>query len=381
MTRLGTFLAFIAVLLITWSQIGLAETPKDEPTKPLIQMAILLDTSNSMDGLIDQARAQLWSVVNELARTKRHGQSPELEVALYQYGNDGLNPKENWIQLVLPFTTDLDKVSEKLFALRTNGGEEYCGAVTQAALKELQWSNSADSYKVIFIAGNEPFTQGPVDFHGPCAEALKRDIRVNTTHCGPEQVGVQTGWQEGAMVGGGAFMCIDQNQSIAVIAAPQDPEIATLSATLNDTYVPYGKAGAEGKQRQLAQDVNASAGQYAASAAPVQRAQAKSSGLYTNESWDLVDAVNKGKVKIEDVADKDLPDNLKKMKPEERKAYVEEQSKKRGEIQQKIKDLSAQRDQYVATKRREAATTQSLETAMISTVRDQMNKKQFDAAK
>ncbi|MBL7152168.1 MAG: hypothetical protein ISS79_00505, partial [Phycisphaerae bacterium] len=29
--------------------------------KPLVQMAILLDTSGSMSGLIDQARAELWA--------------------------------------------------------------------------------------------------------------------------------------------------------------------------------------------------------------------------------------------------------------------------------------------------------------------------------
>ena len=55
-----------------------------------IQLAILLDTSNSMDGLIGQAKSQLWKVVNELARSKRHGVHPSLEVALFEYGNDGL---------------------------------------------------------------------------------------------------------------------------------------------------------------------------------------------------------------------------------------------------------------------------------------------------
>ena len=34
-------------------------------TESLIQMAILLDTSGSMSGLIDQAKTQLWSIVNE----------------------------------------------------------------------------------------------------------------------------------------------------------------------------------------------------------------------------------------------------------------------------------------------------------------------------
>ena len=32
---------------------------------PKIQLAVLLDTSGSMSGLIEQAKAQLWKIVNE----------------------------------------------------------------------------------------------------------------------------------------------------------------------------------------------------------------------------------------------------------------------------------------------------------------------------
>jgi len=36
--------------------------------RPVVQIALLLDTSNSMDGLIHQAQTQLWKIVNEMAR-------------------------------------------------------------------------------------------------------------------------------------------------------------------------------------------------------------------------------------------------------------------------------------------------------------------------
>jgi hypothetical protein len=360
-----------------------AAAPAGSGEKPLIQLAILLDTSSSMDGLIDQARSQLWTVVNELARTKRHGQTPSLQVGLYQYGNDGLNPKENWIQLVLPFTDDLDKVSEKLFALKTNGGEEYCGATIAAALKELDWSKSPDAYRVIFIAGNEPFTQGPVDFHEPCATAKGRDIVINTIHCGPEQAGVASGWRDGAVLANGIFMSIDTNQAVIAIAAPQDQELAKLSGEINSTYIPYGRGGADGYARQAAQDANASTAPAAvAAAAPQLRAMSKASSLYQNSSWDLVDATKDGKVKIDDVKESELPDNLKKMSKEERKKYVQEQTQKRSEIQGKIKDLSKQRDEYIAAKRREQATTQpTLDAAMLTAVRGQITQKQFEGGK
>src|SRR3972149_11549646 len=75
----------------------------------LIQAAILLDTSSSMDGLIDQAKTQLWKIVNELALAKRNGKSPAIEVGLYEYGNDGLAERDGYIRRVLPLTRDLDK--------------------------------------------------------------------------------------------------------------------------------------------------------------------------------------------------------------------------------------------------------------------------------
>src|SRR5262245_4241724 len=84
-----------------------ATATKPSAEKPKIQMAILLDTSNSMDGLINQARTQLWKIVNEFAKAKKGGVQPELEVALYEYGNNSLDAKTHWIRLVVPFTDDL----------------------------------------------------------------------------------------------------------------------------------------------------------------------------------------------------------------------------------------------------------------------------------
>src|SRR3954453_3739269 len=116
-------IAFALVLTVTFCAFSNARANEPEREKPLIQLALLLDTSNSMDGLIDQARSQLWTVVNHLAKCKKDGQSPRLEVALSEYGNDNLSQKSGWVRQVLPFTEALDSVSEKLFALRTNGGE------------------------------------------------------------------------------------------------------------------------------------------------------------------------------------------------------------------------------------------------------------------
>ncbi len=89
--------------------------------KKVIRIALLLDTSSSMDGLIEQAKSQLWKLVNQLSFSRYGATKPELELALYEYGNDGISSRKDWIRMVTPFTNDLDLVSEKLFALKTNG--------------------------------------------------------------------------------------------------------------------------------------------------------------------------------------------------------------------------------------------------------------------
>ncbi len=163
------------------------------PPRPTVQIALLLDTSNSMDGLIAQAKSQLWVVVNEFVKAKKDGQVPAVQVALFEYGKQSLSSEQGFVRLILPLTDDLDKVSEELFALKTNGGEEYCGWVIREAVNRLEWSKTGDVYKAIFIAGNEPFTQGPVDFHASCKSAIERGIVVNTIFCGPNSDGGQTG--------------------------------------------------------------------------------------------------------------------------------------------------------------------------------------------
>ena len=65
---------------------GPGASDPEPPPQPSVQIAILLDTSNSMDGLIAQAKTQLWNVVNEFVRAKKNGRPPAIQVALFEYG-------------------------------------------------------------------------------------------------------------------------------------------------------------------------------------------------------------------------------------------------------------------------------------------------------
>ncbi len=336
-----------------------------------IQIALLLDTSNSMDGLIDQAKTQLWKVVNTFIDAKRNGKAPFVEVALYEYGNNGNAVGNDWIRMVSPMTRDLDSLSKELFALKTNGGEEYCGAVIQRALGDLAWDKRESTYKVIFIAGNEPFTQGRVDARAASKEALGKDIIVNTIHCGSRQEGIDGSWHDGAALAGGDFLVIDQDKAVAHIDAPQDKRISELSRELNDTYLGYGKQRQEAIANQLKADKDADA--FAEAGASVQRAITKSSGNYSNAGWDLCDALREKKIDPAKLAAEDLPEEMKNLAPAERKDFIEKAAAKRIAIQNEIKGLNEQREAHVAAELKKLADTggQTLDQAMIEITRKQ----------
>lgn len=352
---------------------------RDKPItadKPRIQLAILLDTSNSMDGLIDQTRNQLWQAVNEFSRLKRNGETPSLEVAVYEYGNDGLSSRKGFIRKVTPLTRELDQVSEALFSLKTNGGSEYCGYVINTAVSQLHWSKSANDIKAIFIAGNEPFTQGPVSFKKAIKAARQKGIIVHTIHAGDYAEGAQTGWKQGALLAGGNYMSIDADQKIVHVVAPQDQKIDELNTRLNKTYIPYGTQGAQKVQRQLEQDAKSKEVSIGLLA---KRVRSKASSFYNNANWDLCDAVESGAVSLDKLDPKALPAEMKSMDKENRAQYVAGKTKERKQLQKQIDELSKERDTYVAAQRKQAAaeSANTMNDALTAAIRGQSGKKGF----
>jgi hypothetical protein len=367
-SKLG-FSAWIALMSICMP--ALAEEVKCEnpapPKDQSIMLALLLDTSNSMDGLIDQAKSQLWKIVNELAAAKcNDGNRPTIKIALYEYGNDGLNPAEGYIRMVVPLTTDLDLLSEKLFSLRTNGGAEFCGHVIRTSLNQLAWSTSKADLKMIFIAGNEPFTQGNVTYQAACGLAREKGVIVNTIFCGDFNEGLRTDWKSGADITGGTYMSIEQNKRTVYIATPYDDRISSCNDRLNETYIYYGRGGASKKDMQRTQDANAES---YSKANKVERALSKSSHAYENSSWDLVDASKESDKAIEEADEKDLPSEMKGLSVSQRKAYVQKMADERKRVQAEMQELNKKRQEYISANTPKDVKDAMLDAAMIDAIK------------
>ncbi|WP_077401925.1 vWA domain-containing protein [Cellulophaga omnivescoria] len=357
---------------ITLATQAFVETKK--PDKNVVKVALLLDTSNSMDGLINQAKAQLWDIVNKFSYVKCGNEDrPQLQIALYEYGNSSIEKQDGYIKQVIGFSTDLDEISEKLFSLTTNGGDEYCGEAISTSIKDLDWGKNPDNLKMIFIAGNEPFNQGKINYKDATLDAKEKGIIVNTIFCGDYNQGANSHWKSGAQLTGGEYIAINHNKKVIHIDTPYDDVIITLNKKLNKTYVSYGSLGSSKIALQSVQDDKAAEME---EAVMVKRAVSKSSRLYNNASWDLVDASKNKNFNVSKIEKKQLPKELQNKTNKEIEAFIETKKQERENIQQQIKEANQKREAYIAKNQKEGAKGE-LENAMISAIVKQGKSKNY----
>jgi hypothetical protein len=345
----------------------------------MIQVALLLDTSSSMEGLIRQAKSSLWAIVNGFAQAEKDGFDPILQLALYEYGRNTLPAEGGHVRKVISLTDDLDRVFDELFALEAieiSGSNEYCGWATDQAIQEFGWSQSNDDLKTVYIAGNETFKLGEVNYQLACQQGMERGITLNTIFCGSYSQGVRFGWKNGAQRADGTYMAIEQNRIVSPLAAPQDSKLKELNSSLNATYLPYGTLGRSRQQAQIQQDVDA----YSISGTIVERAATKASKLYNNPKWDLVDAVVLGEVDLKQFKPSDLPENLRNLTIEQRQRYIMDLNQKRTVIRQQIQDLNRERMHYIEAERRKLKTPSdalTLGAAVLESLKSQAREKDF----
>jgi hypothetical protein len=315
----------------------------NEYNKLSIDIAILLDTSGSMQSLINQARAEIWKIINSLNNVTKNGVKPELRVSLFEYGKSSLPLSNGHLQMISPLTTDLDIFSSKLFNLRTNGGDEFAPWVIQDASLDLKWSTNKDSFKLIIIAGNEAFQQGPVLINSASSIAKEKGIIVNSIFCGDYNNGIRSQWNIISNKTDGVYSNINNNIVVEGIKTPYDDELLKLNRALNDTYIRYGYKGKEKREMQIQSDKQASG---ISKSILAERTVAKASSNYKNDSWDMVDALESGK-EFKDIDKSTLEDEYKNISEQELEKIIEEKKVERKNIKEKIHNKNKLRAQFI----------------------------------
>jgi len=96
--------------------------------------------------------------------------------------------------------------------------------------------------------------------------------------------------------------------------------------------------------------------------------------LYSNSSWDLVDALEGMTLGVE-IEREDLPEILKDKSDTEIKKYVETKKLERQKIQKEIQELSAKREAYIAKNQKDEKG--ELENAMLNAIKKQAERKNY----
>jgi hypothetical protein len=351
--------------------------PPETASKP-VDVVLCLDTSNSMDGLLDSAKRKLWAVVNDLAKMEP---TPSLRVALYSYGNNTYDAKKGWVRREVELTSDLDEVYKLITVLRcaAPGSDEYVARVCRDALAELKWADDKSGLRLLFVCGNEPVDQDKeVALDSVAATAKEKGVLINTIYCGPANHPETAGWSAFAGKCGGKYASIDQNKATAeaAIKTPYDDQIDKLGLKLNETYCWYGIKGADAKANQSAAD---GAAKRAAPGVALERSETKAGGLYKNAESDLIDRMKSEKeFDLKKIKESDLPDELLKLEADERLPYLKKKAAEREEIQKKLAQLSSQRALFieeVRAKQVKAAGDKALDEALRSILREQAKSK------
>jgi hypothetical protein len=112
-------------------------------------------------------------------------------------------------------------------------------------------------------------------------------------------------------------------------------------------------------------------------AAPVERSVAKAQAAYSNSGWDLVDALNNKSVSLNSLKDDELPAPMRRMSMPEKEKYVQGLNAQRVELQQKINAANEKRRVYIAQEMKKNAQANTLEQAILTSVKDEASKKGF----
>jgi hypothetical protein len=374
-------LALLAAPAVAGDEPGCMKPPRPEPAPaPRMEVAFVLDTTGSMGTLLETAKRKIWAIANELARAKP---SPELRIGLVAFRDRG----DEYVTRVFDLDADLDRIYGELTKFQAGGGgdgPESVNEALRAAVTKLSWTKDASVLKVAFLVGDAPphmdYDQD-VPYAKSCEEAARAGIVINTLRCGGDPATEQV-WTEVARLAEGVYATIPQEGSDA-IATPFDGRLAELGTALAGTLVAFG----DRKERVAAADKMSRAAEGAAAAGPPAAAEAVSADRAVLlakarrlDASDLVAAVAEGSVKLEDIEEAKLPEEMKKMSAEERKDFVAKKSAEREALKKELGELETKRATFLADAARKAAAAgakSAFDLEVAKTLRAQAAKKGF----
>jgi hypothetical protein len=318
--------------------------------KPLVEVAFVLDTTGSMGPLIEGAKRKIWSIATAILDANP---AAEIRMGLVAYRDRG----DEYVAKTYDLTTDIQDLYANLLALRAQGGGDWPESVNEAleiGVTRLSWTQGGGIDRILFLVGDAPphmdYAQD-TKYPEVVRMAIDRGITVNAVQAGGAR-DTERVWREIAQRGNGRYIPIPQDGGhLVVIETPWDIEIIELQGRINGTVIPYGPRSQRSSVEQKTKQAAAAPAPVASEMAGYLSRRATQYGAAVTGRGDLVTDVASGQQKLDGVKDEDLPDNLRGLKPAERKAVIEKNAATRSVLNERMSELVKKRDRYVAEQR------------------------------
>lgn len=329
--------AALAVLFLS-----LPAAAADKPARkkaPQVEVVFCLDTTGSMGGLIEGAKQKIWAISNQIANGKP---TPRLKIGLVAYRDRG----DTYVTKVIDLTEDLDAIHTQLQTFKADGGGDFPESVNQAlyeSVTKIKWSTDPQTLRMIFLVGDAPphmDYQDDVKYPESCKKAVKKGIIINTVQCGGHG-DTRKYWEEICKLGGGNYVQIAADGGVVAIATPFDKELAQINTEMARSTLTYG----DKEVRDRGEAKKGAAEKLPAGAAAERAAFAGKSGRVA--TYDLLDAVDAGRVNLKKIKKEHLPLELRKLTLKERKTYLNKLRTRRAALTKKALELDKKRAAYI----------------------------------
>jgi len=345
---------FLLIFFLLLSLLGKSQVCAGTDSCVYIQLSLLLDVSGSMQGLLDQAKSQIWSCWNHIENFEKEEKEIITEVALLSYGNN-LYENDGHVKLISDFSNNIDTLADKLFNMESGGGNEYCGKAIIFALDSLDWKMD-NAYKFIFISGNEPFDQGPIEYKIACQQADSLQVKVNTIFCGKFEVGIDQLWETASINGNGKYTNINHDINYEEYKTPYDNRLVNL-------YQQY--IGTFSNEIELEQSINNyRTNEIMDEISPAYRDMIIYKFEKNKNEKDLLEKIIDRKVRLQDLAKEDLPESWQQLSNQELKRHILKQSQQRTTYQRAIDLFIKKINEYLDIKLGEQTRENTLDDAI-----------------
>lgn len=341
---------FLSLILLFSSFISISQTTKstsNSAENPKVEVVFVLDCTGSMSSLIQTAKEKIWSIATNLTQAEP---APDIMIGLVGYRDKG----DAFISKISQLTDNLDNVYSELMSFAAEGGGDGPESVNQGlydAVNLIEWTNDHTSYKTIFLVGDYPphmDYQDDVKYQESCKQASKKGIIINTIQMG--NYGPTTPiWKEIASLTDGEFILVDQSANGIAITTPYDDKIVEKSKELDKTRLYYGSKK-EKEAAVLKSETEEKIYEGASSSSIARRAVfnvSESGAKNFSGSNELIQAIENGSVKLDELKNEELPTELQTMTKEQQEEFVNQKLEERELIKAEIKTLEEQRQAYI----------------------------------